>query len=53
MLSETGTIGAVLGTGWAPPVVAFKEGYEGGALHQSGHQSDFNLPPWRYGCGVY
>ncbi|MBK9051771.1 MAG: BMP family ABC transporter substrate-binding protein [Chloroflexi bacterium] len=33
MLSETGTIAAVLGTDLVPPVVAFKEGYEGGALY--------------------
>jgi len=30
-LTKTGTIGAVLGTDLVPPVVAFKEGYEGGA----------------------
>ena len=32
-LSETGTIAAVLGTDLVPPVVAFKEGYEAGALY--------------------
>jgi basic membrane protein A len=32
-LTETGTIGAVLGTDQVPPVVAFKEGYEAGALY--------------------
>lgn len=31
-LSKTGTIAAVLGTDLVPPVVAFKEGYEAGAL---------------------
>ena len=31
MLTETNTIAAVLGTDLVPPVVAFKEGYEGGA----------------------
>jgi basic membrane protein A len=31
MLSQTGTIAAVLGTDLVPPVVAFKEGYEAGA----------------------
>src|SRR5690606_5694446 len=33
MLSESGTIAAVLGTDLVPPVVAFKEGYEAGALY--------------------
>ncbi|MEM7799545.1 MAG: BMP family ABC transporter substrate-binding protein [Chloroflexota bacterium] len=33
MMSETGTIGAVLGTDLVPPVVFFKEGYEAGALY--------------------
>ncbi len=33
MLSETGTIAAVLGTDLVPPVVAFKEGYEAGAAY--------------------
>jgi basic membrane protein A len=33
MLSESGTIAAVLGTDLVPPVVAFKEGYENGALY--------------------
>jgi basic membrane protein A len=33
MLSESGTIAAVLGTDLVPPVVAFKEGYENGAEH--------------------
>ncbi|MDX1663881.1 MAG: BMP family ABC transporter substrate-binding protein [Candidatus Promineifilaceae bacterium] len=33
MLSETGTIAAVLGTDAVPPVVAFKEGYEAGAAY--------------------
>jgi len=32
-LSETGIIAAVLGTDLVPPVVAFKEGYEAGALY--------------------
>ena len=32
-ISETGTIAAVLGTDLVPPVVAFKEGYEAGALY--------------------
>jgi len=32
-LSETGTIAAVLGTDLVLPVVAFKEGYEAGALY--------------------
>ncbi len=40
MLSETGTIGAVLGTDLVPPVVAFKEGYENGALYIN---EDINL----------
>jgi basic membrane protein A len=33
MLTETDTIAAVLGTDLVPPVVAFKEGYEGGAAY--------------------
>jgi len=40
MMSESGTIAAVLGTDLVPPVVAFKEGYEGGAKYI---QSDINL----------
>lgn len=32
-LTQTGTIAAVLGTDQVPPVVAFKEGYEAGALY--------------------
>lgn len=32
-LTESGTIAAVLGTDLVPPVVAFKEGYESGALY--------------------
>lgn len=40
MLSETGTVGAVLGTDLVPPVVAFKEGYENGALYVN---PDINL----------
>lgn len=33
MMTETNTIAAVLGTDLVPPVVAFKEGYEGGARY--------------------
>jgi basic membrane protein A len=33
LLTETNTIAAVLGTDLVPPVVAFKEGYEHGALY--------------------
>ena len=33
LLTETNTIAAVLGTDLVPPVVAFKEGYENGALY--------------------
>ncbi|MCP4363377.1 MAG: BMP family ABC transporter substrate-binding protein [Chloroflexi bacterium] len=40
MLSESGTVGAVLGTDLVPPVVAFKEGYENGAAYIN---SDINL----------
>jgi len=40
MMSKSGTIAAVLGTDLVPPVVAFKEGYEGGAKYI---QSDINL----------
>ncbi|MCO5184811.1 MAG: BMP family ABC transporter substrate-binding protein [Anaerolineae bacterium] len=58
MLSETGTIGAVLGTDLVPPVVAFKEGYEGGAryinpdinlistYHPGGMDVAFTDPEW-------
>lgn len=33
MMSKTDTVAAVLGTDLVPPVVAFKEGYEAGALY--------------------
>lgn len=33
MLTESGKVAAVLGTDLVPPVVAFKEGYENGALY--------------------
>jgi basic membrane protein A and related proteins len=33
MLTETGTVGQVLGTDLVPPVVAFKEGFDGGAKY--------------------
>jgi basic membrane protein A len=33
MLNESGTIAGVYGTDLVPPVVAFKEGYEGGAAY--------------------
>ncbi len=58
MLSESGTIGAVLGTDLVPPVVAFKEGYEGGAryinpdinlistYHPGGLDVAFTDPEW-------
>ncbi len=58
MLSESGTIGAVLGTDLVPPVVAFKEGYEAGALninpdinlistyHPGGLDVAFTDPEW-------
>ncbi len=57
-LSETGTIGAVLGTDLVPPVVAFKEGYEAGAkainpdiniistYHPGGMDVAFTDPEW-------
>ena len=57
-MSETGTIAAVLGTDLIPPVVAFKEGYEGGAkyidpdinliatYHPGGLDVAFNDPEW-------
>ncbi len=32
-MSQTGTVAAVLGTDLVPPVVAYKEGYEAGALY--------------------
>jgi len=40
MLTESNTIAAVLGTDLVPPVVAFKEGYEKGALYVN---PDINL----------
>jgi basic membrane protein A len=40
MMSESGTVAAVLGTDLVPPVVAFKEGYEAGALYVN---PDINL----------
>jgi basic membrane protein A len=58
MLSESGTIAAVLGTDLVPPVVAFKEGYEGGAryinpdinlistYHPGGLDVAFTDPEW-------
>ena len=58
MLSENGTIAAVLGTDLVPPVVAFKEGYEGGAkyinpdinlittYHPGGMDVAFTDPEW-------
>lgn len=58
MMSETGTIAAVLGTDLVPPVVAFKEGYEAGALainpditlistyHPGGLDVAFTDPEW-------
>jgi len=39
-MTKTGTIAAVLGTDLIPPVVAFKEGYENGALYVN---PDINL----------
>lgn len=57
-LSESGTIAAVLGTDLVPPVVAFKEGYEGGAryinpdiniistYHPGGLDVAFTDPEW-------
>jgi basic membrane protein A len=57
-LSESGTIAAVLGTDLVPPVVAFKEGYEAGALatnpdiniistyHPGGLDVAFTDPEW-------
>ena len=58
MLSESGTVGAVLGTDLVPPVVAFKEGYEAGAkyinpdinlistYHPGGLDVAFTDPEW-------
>ena len=58
MMSETGTIAAVLGTDLVPPVVAFKEGYEAGAryinpdinvistYHPGGLDVAFTDPEW-------
>jgi basic membrane protein A len=58
MMSESGTIAAVLGTDLVPPVVAFKEGYEAGAkyinpdiqiistYHPGGLDVAFTDPEW-------
>jgi len=58
MMSKTGTVAAVLGTDLIPPVVAFKEGYEGGAryinpsinlistYHPGGLDVAFTDPEW-------
>ena len=58
MLTETGTVGAVLGTEQVPPIVAFKEGFELGALaiqpeiqvlttyHPGGVATAFTDPDW-------
>jgi basic membrane protein A len=58
MLSESGTIAAVLGTDLVPPVVAFKVGYENGAayinpditvistFHPGGLDVAFTDPEW-------
>jgi basic membrane protein A len=58
MMTETGTVAAVLGTDLVPPVVAFKEGYEGGAkyinpdinlistYHPGGLDVAFTDPEW-------
>ncbi|MBE2224257.1 MAG: BMP family ABC transporter substrate-binding protein [Anaerolineae bacterium] len=58
MLTESDTIAAVLGTDLVPPVVAFKEGYEGGAkyinpdinlistFHPGGMDVAFTDPEW-------
>ncbi|HRQ41911.1 MAG TPA: BMP family ABC transporter substrate-binding protein [Chloroflexota bacterium] len=58
MLTESGTVAAVLGTDLVPPVVAFKEGYEGGAryinpdinlistYHPGGLDVAFTDPEW-------
>jgi basic membrane protein A len=40
LMSESGTVAAVLGTDLVPPVVAFKEGYENGARYVN---PDINL----------
>jgi len=58
MLTQSGTIAAVLGTDLVPPVVAFKEGYEAGAkyikpdinvistYHPGGLDVAFTDPEW-------
>lgn len=58
MVSETGTVGQVLGTDLVPPVVAFKEGFDGGAkyinpdvnlistYHPGGMDVAFTDPEW-------
>ena len=58
MMTKSGTVAAVLGTDLVPPVVAFKEGYEGGAkyikpdiklistYHPGGLDVAFTDPEW-------
>ncbi len=58
MLTESNTVAAVLGTDLVPPVVAFKEGYESGAVwanpdaevistyHPGGMDTAFTDPEW-------
>jgi basic membrane protein A len=58
MMSQSGTVAAVLGTDLVPPVVAFKEGYENGAryinpditlistYHPGGLDVAFTDPEW-------
>jgi basic membrane protein A len=58
MLTETGTVAQVLGTDLVPPVVAFKEGFDGGAeyinpdiniiatYHPGGMDVAFTDPEW-------
>jgi basic membrane protein A len=58
MMTKTDTVAAVLGTDLVPPVVAFKEGYEGGAkyinpdinlistFHPGGLDVAFTDPEW-------
>ncbi|MFN2104661.1 MAG: BMP family ABC transporter substrate-binding protein [Candidatus Promineifilaceae bacterium] len=58
MLTQTGTVGGVYGTDLVPPVVAFKEGFDGGAkyinpdinlistYHPGGMDVAFTDPEW-------
>ena len=54
LMTESGTVAQVLGTDLVPPVVAFKEGFEGGCgLHQPRRRGHLDLPPRRSRRGLH